>query len=238
MIDTDFDSAPVREDTDYNKIVPLRYRMRLNAQKVRLKIGQKVTRQGTDVNIYRYVIGLGEKHFKEFDRRIIDIIKLFPWAKKKHLRFVINELILNTQFSMLREVVNRIQANKKISGYFYLTLHINDDFASVGIEEFGDFFDYYSYLELQDNFDLFHADQEAFYDESSELRVTGLNDLSRNSLKLILNEDHQLIIPDQSNKIALYIVEHATNHDFYISSFYKNGIYMWKRIHFRIENGQ
>ncbi len=237
-METKKEDTLITVETDFNDLVSLHHRKRLNSQEVKLKIGQKVKQHDTEVNIYRYVIGLGEKHFKEFDGRIVDIIKLYPWAKKKHLRFVINELILNTQFSMLREVVQKIQENKKVPGYFYLTLHINDDFASAGIEEFGDFFDYYSYLELHENFDLFHADQEAFYDESSELRVTGLDDLAHNSLKLVLTEDDRLKIPDQSNKVALYIVEHATNHDFYISSFFKNGIYMWKRIHFRIENSQ
>ena len=44
------------------------------------------------------------------------------------------------------------------------------------------------------------------------------------------------MIPDGSNKLALPIIENATNHDFFISSFYKENKYMWKRIYFRVEN--
>ena len=34
----------------------------------------------------------------------------------------------------------------------------------------------------------------------------------------------------------LNVIEKATDQDFYITSFYKKGKYMWKRIYFRVEN--
>jgi hypothetical protein len=186
---------------------------------------------------YRYSIGLGEIHYRAFDAEILRIVEMFPWAKKKHIRFIINELILNSQFSMLREVITKVPLRKKVPGYFYMTLFINNSFISAGIEEFGDFFDYYSYIEGFNSFIDENKTFEDYYDDKDETLVKDLNDLSDNKLKLVLTSDDRLIVPDDSNKIGLNLIEHATDNDFYIVSFYKNGTYMWKRIHFRIENG-
>ena len=221
---------------NYNHIVHEIYRIRLNAQQNRCKLVGSYDSKKNIVQPYRYVIGLGEKHFKSFDKDIIKLTKEYPWTQKKHIRFIINELILNSQFSMLRQVVNRVPLKQKVPGYFYLTIHINDKFISAGIEEFGDFFNYYEYI---DHYKYFIADNltfEDYYDEISENKITDINDLSVDKLKLILTIENDLIVPEDSNKIGLNVIENATDNDFYITSFFKDGHYMWKRIHFRVEN--
>ncbi|MBN1534670.1 MAG: hypothetical protein JXA20_18515 [Spirochaetes bacterium] len=226
------------KQVDYNKLVPFNYRRRMNQQRNILKLDGKYDSSNKILQPYRYVIGLGELHYKLFDREMLKLIDRFTWTKKKHVRFIINELILNSQFSMLREVVRKVPVKKKVPCYFYITIYINDDFISAGIEEFGDFFDYYNYI------DKYHAyiDEEMtfedYFDEREEEHVTSINDLSTNQLKLVLTTDHRLIVPDESNKIALNVIEHATDNDFYITSFFKDSRYMWKRINFRIENIQ
>ena len=114
-----------------------------------------------------------------------------------------NELILNSQFAMLREVINKVPLKKKVPAYFYVTIHVNKDFISAGIEEFGDFFDYYSYI---DDFNAFIDDNKTFadyYDDKDEATVKDLNDLSDNKLKLVLTSDNTLMVPDDSNKIFI-----------------------------------
>ncbi len=223
------------ETTDYNILVPLKHRIQLNKQRNILKLDAKYDGSRI-IQPIRFVIGLGEKHYKQFDAEVMRIIERYPWTKKKHVRFIINELILNSQFSMLREVVRKVQIGKKVPGYFYMTIYVNDDFISAGIEEFGDFFDYYTYIEKYHSFIDENLTFEDYYDEREEERVKSLNDLSANQLKLVLTTDNMLKVPDESNKIALNVIEHATDNDFYIISFYKNGVYMWKRLNFRIEN--
>ena len=221
---------------NYDTLIHLRYRKRLNQQKNILKLDARYNEREQIVQPFRYSVGLGEKHYRQFDQGIIRLIERFPWTKKKHVRFIMNELILNSQFSMLREVIHKVPLKKKVPAYFYVTIYVNSDFISAGIEEFGDFFDYYSYI---DDFNAFIDDSKTFadyYDDKDEATVRDLNDLSDNKLKLVLTNDNSLIVPDDSNKIGLNLIEHATDNDFYITSFYKNGKYMWKRIYFRIEN--
>jgi len=55
-------------------------------------------------------------------------------------------------------------------------------------------------------------------------------------VKLILTADNDIEIADNSNKIALDVIEKATEQDFYVTSFYKEGSYKWKRIYFRVDN--
>jgi hypothetical protein len=113
---------------------------------------------------------------------------------------------------------------------------VNNDFFAAGVEEFGDFFDYYGYLDGNFNFTKFDAEKENYYDSMTDDRDINLQDLSRDKLKLILTTDDMLQIPDESNRLALRIIENATDHDFYISSFFKDDKYMWKRINLRVEN--
>jgi len=221
---------------DYNQIIPLEYRKKLNKQKNQEQLRDSIEKNGTKINIYRYVIGLGVKHLKEFNEVINQLCIEYSWIKKKHIRFIINELIVNTQFSMLREVVGKSQDEQKVPAYFYLSIMINDEFISAGIDEFGDFFDYNTYYEkYSDSLAQLYTnkDPEMMMDEE---QITDLNGTSENKLKLMLTPEDELIVPDASNKIALHVIENATDHDFFISTFHKNGKYMWKRIYFRIEN--
>ena len=221
---------------DYNSLIPEKYRLKLNSQHNKMVLEGNVDETGRILQPYRFVVGLGEKHFKSFEHEIKMISDRFPWAKKKHVRFILNELILNSQFSMLREVIKKVPAGKKVPGYFYLTIYVNNDFFAAGIEEFGDFFDYYGYLEEQFSFDEFEDEMANYYDKTVDDHETSLFDLSKDKLKLILTTDNRLIVPDGSNKLGLQIIENATDHDFYISSFYKVDRYMWKRINLRFEN--
>jgi len=224
-------------NTDYNALIPIRYRKRLNRQNNILKLDTSYNGNDHIIQPYRYVIGLGEKHYRLFDHVIIRLTEVFPWTKKKHIRFIMNELILNSQFSMLREIIKKVPLKKKVPAYFYVTIYINKSFISAGIEEFGDFFDYYTYIDGFNSFIDENKTFEDYYDDKNEMTVKGLNDLADNKLKLVLTADNRLMVPDDSNKIGLNLIENATDNDFYIVSFYKNGKYMWKRIYFRIENG-
>jgi len=218
---------------NYNELIPLSYRKRLNKQQNKIKLVGKLGEDGRIIQPFRYVIGLGERHSKAFEKEILRLCRMFPWLAKKHARFIIHELILNSQFSMMREVVKKVPLKSKVPGYINLTIHVNNDFFSAGIEEFGDFFDYYNYINDQKDEVSYRED---IYDDMSEEHLNSLDDLTDDKLKIMLTESNEIRVPDNSNKIGLYIIENATDHDFYITSFYKNGKYMWKRIYFRLEN--
>ncbi|MBN1501500.1 MAG: hypothetical protein JW982_15175 [Spirochaetes bacterium] len=227
----------MHEIANYNDIVPEDLRIKLNSQENKVKLEQITGNDGRIEQPYIFVVGLGEKHFKDFDIQIQKLTEDYPWLKKKHIRFVMNELIINTQFSMLRQVIKNVPDGLKVPAYFYVLIYVSDSFFSANIEEYGDFFDYYGYLE--NGFcDGKHVDEiiEDMYDDSNTEKMNDLNSLSGGKIKLILNLNNDLIVPDDSNKIGLNVIENATDHDFYITSFYKNGVYQWKRISFRIEN--
>jgi len=218
---------------DLNDIVPYKYRKRLNAQTNKLMNSAKYYPDGTICEPYIYVLGLGENHFKLFDKEIQRISDQFPWTKKKYIRFIMNELISNTQFSMLRQIIHNVIDRKKSAGYFNVVIYPCNDFFSASIEEFGDFFDYYKYISHLSDIDYNNPDNYDSIDES----VLKEDDLfSDRQTKLVLNHDCNLTLADGSNRIGLNVIENATDQDFYITSFYKNGSYMWKRIYFRVEN--
>jgi hypothetical protein len=217
---------------DYNSLIPLSVRERLNQQHNKMKLEAKYDENGKVMQPYLYVVGLGERHFKNFDTEIQRIIAKFPWLKFKHFRFIMNELVINSQFSMLRVLVDKIGKREQVGGYFFVKIFPCDEFAAVSIEEYGDYFDYFSFLDSQNH----QKSPEDMFDEAEKEHLTDLTDLSKDKLKLILTTDHQIVVPDASNKIGLNVIENATDHDFYVTSFYKNGRYMWKRIYFRIEN--
>jgi hypothetical protein len=214
--------------TDYNQHVPLKYRTRLNMQKNICKLEGIVRDDGFIIQPYRYVVGLGEKHFKEMDDEILRIIDTFPWLRKRHARLILNEIILNSQFSSLRRLLERIPNKKKTAGFLTLTLHVNHDFLSSSLEEYGDYFNYFEYITSK-------AEAQDDCDEVQKNETSPKKEFSNNKLKLILTETNELRVPDESNQIALKIIENATDHDFYITSFYKMKTYMWKRIYFRLD---
>jgi hypothetical protein len=218
---------------DLNELVPYRYRKRLNDQPNKLRNSARYYPDGTIFEPYIYVLGLGEKHFKVFDREIQRITEHFPWTKKKFIRFIMNELIINTQFSMLRQIIHNVSGNKKSAGYFNVIIYPCKDFFSASIEEFGDFFDYYKYLDNLAEIDYNDPDH---YDSVDESIMKEEDILADSQIKLVLDHDDNLKMADGSNRIGLNVIEKATDQDFYITSFYKNGKYMWKRIYFRIEN--
>ena len=216
---------------DYNKVVPEPVRCRLNAQKNKMKLEGQVNDHGTIIQPYRYVVGLGEKHFRSMIKEITRLCNGYPWTNRKHVRFIMHELMLNSQFSMLREVVRKIPEGKKVAGYFHVTVFICDRFFSASIEEYGDFFDYFGYIAH------FREDHYLanYYDEMRGYETT-LDEIMSGNEKIVLDTKNRLRIGDDSNKIALDVIEKATDNDFYVTSFYKNGQYMWKRIYFRVEN--
>ena len=218
---------------DLNELVPYRYRKRLNDQPNKIRNSARYYPDGTIFEPYIYVLGLGESHFKVFDKEIQRITEHFPWTKKKFIRFIMNELIINTQFSMLRQIIHNVSEHKKSAGYFNVIIYPCNNFFSASIEEFGDFFDYYKYLDNLSDID--YTDPE-HYDAVDESVLTEKDILSDSQIKLVLDYDSNLKMADGSNRIGLNVIEKATDQDFYITSFYKNGKYMWKRIYFRIEN--
>lgn len=234
MLNDDIDQySDMSDSEDLNELVPLRYRKRLNNQPNKIRNSAKYNSDGTIYEPYIYVLGLGEKHFKVFDKEIQRITEVFPWTKKKYIRFIMNELIINTQFSMLRQIVHNVSGQKKSAGYFNVIIYICDDFYSASIEEFGDFFDYYKYLDKLSDIDYENPENYDSIDES----VVKKDDLVSDShIKLILDHDNNLKLADGSNRIGLNVIEKATDQDFFITSFYKDGKYMWKRIYFRVEN--
>jgi hypothetical protein len=229
---TESDPLDEMQNVDYNELIDIRYRQKLNSQKNLKKLEGVVREDGFIEQPYRYALGLGESHFKEFEDELDRIIERFPWTKKKYFKFIMHELVLNTQISMLREFVRRIPKGKKAAGYFNCTININDMFCSAGIEEYGDFFDYYGFLDTMG----VPENEEDYYDDMMEEYVNELSDLSSNKLKLILTQDDRLIVPDGSNRLGLQMIESATDQDFYVTSFYRDSRYMWKRVTFRIEN--
>lgn len=220
---------------DLNELVPLKLRLRLNSQPCKIRNTATYYPDGTIKEPYIYVIGLGEKHYKIFDNEIQKLCSRFPWTKKRMIRFIMNELIINTQFSMLRQIVHKVNENKKTAGYFNITIFPCEKFFSASIEEFGDFFDYYRYLEKNKCIDFDNPD---YYDSITESVLKKEELLSDSHVKLLLDHDSNLKLADGSNRLGLNVIEKATDEDFYITSFYKNGKYMWKRIYFRVENNQ
>ena len=218
---------------DLNILLPYRYRKRINDQPNKLRNRARYYPDGTIYEPYMYVVGLGERHFKSFDREIQKITDEFPWMKKRFIRFIMNELISNTQFSMLRQILNNVREGKKSAGYFNVIIYPCNYFFSASIEEFGDFFDYYHYIDKLSDMD--YNDIE-HYDSVDESVMTEKELLADHQIKPVLDYDSNLILVDGSNRIGLNVIEKATDQDFYITSFYKNGKYMWKRIYFRIEN--
>lgn len=215
---------------DYNRLVGQRYRRRLNLQRNRLVMRENRTVESHEITHLRYVLGVGEKHFRQFRDDMNIFTAEHPWLVKKHVPFILTELIVNSQFSMLRRVVERVPQKKPVAGYFYLVAHVCDEFISAGIEEFGDKFDYQSYMEQKER----EAFDENFLPPDSD--IITLDDFREGQLKLVLSENAELIVPDGSNQIGLSIIENATDHDFFISSFYREGEYNWKRVYFRVEN--
>ncbi|HPF07790.1 MAG TPA: hypothetical protein P5120_18675 [Spirochaetota bacterium] len=234
MPENRIEKTDTQDDLDnLNELVPLRYRERLNSQPVKIRNNAKYYPDGTIFEPYIFVIGLGERHFRVFDKEIQKITDEFPWMQKKFIRFIMNELISNTQFSMLRQIVHNVDENKKSAGYFNVIIYPCGQFFSAAIEEFGDFFDYFKYLDTLADLDYNNPDH---YDSIDETVLTDRDLLNDNQVKLILDHDSNLKLADSSNRIGLNVIEQATDQDFYITSFYKNGKYMWKRIYFRIEN--
>ena len=221
------------DSDDLNELVPYRYRKRLNDQPNKLRNSARYYPDGTISEPYMYVLGLGEKHFRSFDKEIQKITEEFPWTQEKFVRFIMNELIINTQFSMLRQIVNNVREQKKSAGYFNIIMYPCNDFFSASIEEFGDFFDYYRYLDSLADIDY---DNPVHYDAVNETVINEEELISDRQIKLILDYESNLKLADTSNRIGLNVIEKATDQDFYITSFYKNGKYMWKRIYFRVEN--
>ncbi len=218
---------------DLNELVPLRFRERLNRQPNKLRNSARYYPDGTIFEPYIYVVGLGEKHFKIFDREIQRITDEFPWMQKKFIRFIMNELISNTQFSMLRQIVQNVNENRKSAGYFNVIIYPCGNFFSAAIEEFGDFFDYFDYYDRHSGIDYTNPEHYDSIDESVMKKEDLLTD---NQIKLILDYESNIRLADSSNRIGLNVIEKATDQDFFITSFYKSGKYMWKRIYFRIEN--
>ena len=216
---------------DYNQLVPEKIRFRLNSQKNKMKLEGRYAPDGTILQPYRYVIGLGERHFRLFQDEVERICGQFPWMRKKHVRFILHELVLNTQFSMLREIVKNVPEKRKTAGYFHVTIFPCESFFAASIEEFGDFFDYYGYISRFST----EPYSETMYDEMEESMVS-LHELAEDTVKLVLDPEGALIVPDGSNQLGLNIIEKATDYDFYVTSFYKQKKYMWKRIYFRVEN--
>ncbi len=234
MPDSRIEKIDTQDDLDnINELVPPRYRERLNRQPVKIRNNAKYYPDGTIFEPYIYVVGLGERHFRIFDKEIQKITEEFPWMQKKFIRFIMNELISNTQFSMLRQIVQNVDENKKSAGYFNIIIYPCGQFFSAAIEEFGDFFDYFKYLDTLSDLDYNNPEH---YDSIDESVLTEKDLLNDNQVKLILDHDSNLKLADSSNRIGLNVIEKATDQDFYITSFYKNGKYMWKRIYFRIEN--
>lgn len=234
MQNTDVSRPDAEIDTeDLNELVPYRHRKRLNDQPNKLRNSAKYYPDGTIMEPYMFVLGLGEKHFKGFDLEIQKITEDFTWTKKKNIRFIMNELIINTQFSMLRQIITNVSEKKKSAGYFNVIIYPCNDFYSASIEEFGDFFDYYKYLDKLSNLD--YADP-GIYDAIDESVIKEGDFLYDSHIKLVLDHDCNLKLADGSNRIGLNVIEKATDQDFFITSFYKNGQYMWKRIYFRVEN--
>lgn len=218
---------------DINELVPLKFRQRLNSQPCKMRNRAAYHPDGTIKEPYIYVLGLGEKHYKIFDKEIQRITEKFPWTKKRFIRFIMNELITNTQFSMLRQILHKVNDNKKAAGYFNVTVYPCHDFFSASIEEFGDFFDYYGYLEKITDIDYDNPDN---YDSVTETVLKKEELLSDDHIKLVLDMNNNIKLADGSNRLGLNVIEKATDEDFYITSFYKNNRYMWKRIYFRVEN--
>ncbi len=232
------DSSILQSDIDIdsdnlNDLVPYKHRKRLNDQPNKIRNSAKYYPDGTIYEPYMYVLGLGERHFKNFDGEIQRITEMFPWTKKKFIRFIMNELIINTQFSMLRQVVHNVSEGKKSAGYFNVIIYPCNDFFSASIEEFGDFFDYYGYIDKLSEIDY---DNPEYYDEVDETVIKEEDLVSDDHIKLLIDHNNDLKLADGSNRIGLNVIEKATDQDFYITSFYKKGKYMWKRIYFRVEN--
>jgi hypothetical protein len=216
---------------DYNTVVSKKIRVRLNSQKNKMKLEGRVNDHGVIMQPYRYVVGIGERHFRSFMKEIGRLCDLYPWVKSRHIRFIMHELILNSQFSMMREVVKKVPARKKVAAYFHVTIFVCNGFFSASIEEYGDFFDYFGHI--------FRSKRDRYldgcYDEMCG-EALSLEKITEGKEKLFLDRNGMIRIGDMPNEIGLEVIENATDHDFYVTSFYRNKKYMWKRIYFRIEN--
>ena len=115
-------------------------------------MSEHIEKNGIAVDVFRYTIGLGEVHFKNFMSEFEKYISDYPWIKRKNVKFIMSELLINTQFAMLREFLERVKTDDKFPAFFYLTFFINDEFFSAGIDEYGDYFNYNDYFDKSENF--------------------------------------------------------------------------------------
>jgi hypothetical protein len=234
---------------DYNLLVPLKnrialkHRERINAQKNILKLKMEYDGQGDIKQPCLYVVGLGEKHAKQFSDEIISLCNNYPWTKDRYVPYLIYRHIKNSQQAMLKDAVNNIVLKKKFPAFFYVVININHKIFSLIIEEFGENFT--SYDRLIKNYannsnNGFPGDELGLYDEKTETKSTGFGGDSNIKTKLILTEDDRLVIIDSINdyinKTYLRVPDKDVLNEYFIYSLYKKNKYLWKRIFFRFEN--
>lgn len=207
-------------EKDYNLLFSLKEREKFNSQKTRLDLHDiyniSTPEQYTK---FIYTTGLGEKHSKEFDSKIIpEILDSYEWLRSSsgQIRATITEILKNVRFSIWRANVSRKQQNKHCPGFFKIIINISENSLQLLIAEHGDFYDYVKNMEkmnaLLKKFENLEISEEEYRNSYTTL--------SDKALKLVLNEKNILSVTEPSYGYGSGMIENLSDGDFYPMHFF------------------
>ncbi len=215
------DNIPeIKSEIDYNNIFSLKEREKFNQQKTHLDLHDTYHVSTPEQYIkYIYTTGIGEKHSREFDSRIIpEILNTFDWLKVNNgqIRATITEILKNVRYSIWRANVFRKQEKKICPGFFKIIINMRENYFQLLIAEHGDFYDYVKNLE---KLDLLLKKFENNEINEEEYRYA-YSTLSEKTLKLVLSENNNLKIVEPSYGYGSGMIETLSDGDFYPMHFY------------------
>jgi len=209
-----------RTDTDYNLLFSQKEREKFNLQKTRLDLyGKYYESTPEEYTKYIYTTGLGEKHSKEFDGKIIPgILNSFDWLKENdvQIRATITEILKNVRFSIWRANVTRRQQKKLCPGFFKVIINVSEKYLQLLIAEHGDFYDYVKNMEKMDSLTKKYENSEITEEEYHNAFAT----LSDKTLKLALSEKNLIKINEPSYGHGSGMIEILSEGDFYPMHFF------------------
>ena len=207
-------------EIDYNKIFSIKDREKFNQQKTRLDLHDTYHVSTPEQYIkYIYTTGIGEKHSREFDSKIIpEILNTYDWLKENNgqIRATITEILKNVRYSIWRANVMRKQQKKLCPGFFKIIINLRENYFQLLIAEHGDFYDYI------ENLDMLNLLIKKF--ENNEINETeyrnAFSKLTKKALKLVLCENNQLKIIEPSYGYGTGMIETLSDGDFYPMHFF------------------
>jgi hypothetical protein len=215
----DNDSA-VKKEINYNMLFSQAEREKFNRQKTRLDLHGTYHESTPEQYIkYIYTTGLGEKHSREFDGRIIpEILNTYDWLKENDImiRSTIEEILKNVRFSIWRANVVRRQQKKICPAFFKVIINVSENYLQLLIAEHGDFYNYVKNLEKMNALTKQYENKEITEEEYRNDFTT----LSDNSLKLVLTEKNLLKIGEPSYGFGSGMIEILSDGDYFPMHFF------------------